>query len=73
MRVSEECVACGKCEDACIFGQVTVTEGRALVGEGCKGCGRCVVACPEGALAFEFDPAFIERAVSFIGSQVDVT
>ena len=73
VRVSGDCTGCGSCEDACIFDQVRVSDGRAVVSDDCKGCGRCVAACPEGALTFEVDPAILDSAVSFISSRVDVT
>lgn len=51
------CRGCGKCEDACPFGAIAVTERedgkRAAYVQGalCKGCGACAVACPTGAAA----------------------
>ncbi len=49
------CRGCGKCEEACPYGAIAVTEredgkSRASVqGALCKGCGACAVACPTGA------------------------
>ena len=49
------CRGCGKCEEACPYGAIAVTERedgrRAAYVQGalCKGCGACAVACPTGA------------------------
>jgi len=72
VRLAGECRGCGTCESACIFGQVEVREGAAVVSAGCKGCGRCVAACPQGALVFEFNEDLIASEVSRISSGVDV-
>ena len=51
----ERCRGCGRCEEACEFGAISLEElgGRlvARINEAlCKGCGACRVACPTGAL-----------------------
>ena len=45
------CIGCGICEDQCVFGAITVVEGKAVVGGACTLCGACVEACDVGALA----------------------
>ncbi|HDJ26343.1 MAG TPA: 4Fe-4S dicluster domain-containing protein, partial [Candidatus Bathyarchaeota archaeon] len=51
----ERCRGCGRCEEVCEFGAISVVEkaGRlvAQVNEAiCKGCGACSVRCPTGAV-----------------------
>ncbi len=51
----ERCRGCGRCEEVCEFGAISVVEreGRlvASVNEAvCKGCGACSVRCPTGAV-----------------------
>jgi len=53
-RVAGECLACGKCERACPFGAITVSDdGPIINADRCKGCGRCEAACEEGVLAVQ--------------------
>ena len=52
----ERCRGCGRCEEACEFGAISLEErGGRLVAQVnetlCKGCGACRVACPTGALS----------------------
>ena len=54
---AEACVACGACAEACPFGALEVSDGRALVnGAECLGCGVCVGRCAAGALALQAAP-----------------
>ncbi len=51
----ERCRGCGRCEEVCEFGAISVVEkGGRLVAEVneavCKGCGACSVRCPTGAI-----------------------
>ncbi len=51
----ERCRGCGRCEEACEYGAISVVErdGRliARVNEAlCEGCGACAVRCPTGAV-----------------------
>ena len=46
------CVACGVCENACIFGAARVHHGCYAVVDAdcCAGCGRCARLCPAGSI-----------------------
>lgn len=47
----ELCTGCGKCEEACLIGAITLgKEGKAIK---CKHCGACVAFCPHGVLELE--------------------
>lgn len=73
VEVTEECVGCGDCVEACIFKQIELTDGIAAVGEECKGCGRCAAVCEQGAITVTVDnPLYIEECISRIGALVDV-
>lgn len=46
------CIGFGDCAKACVFGAITVENGKAIVCEElCVGCGACVKACPKGVVA----------------------
>jgi ferredoxin len=63
-RVSDECIACGICEDRCIFGAIALPEDadQAVVDEEkCMGCGVCTVTCSSESLKLyrlEREPIF---------------
>jgi electron transport complex protein RnfB len=59
LAVTDEalCVACGQCQEACLFEARTVEGDRLrLAEERCFGCGVCVGRCPEGAIRVELIP-----------------
>ena len=48
---SVSCIACGKCEKACDFDAIKVTNNCARIDyEKCTQCGKCVDACPTNAV-----------------------
>ena len=74
VEVGGDCTGCGKCVEACIFKQITLSDGAAVVGEECKGCGRCATACPEDAITITVNnPDYVERCIDRIASFVDIS
>ncbi len=75
VRVDRDvCVGCGECEEACLFGHISLTDGKPFFSDECKGCGFCALACPNKAISIKIeDPSFIEEAISRISGAVDVT
>ena len=47
----EMCIGCGVCTEVCDYGNITITEGKAIVDEiSCSGCGTCSASCPTDAI-----------------------
>lgn len=65
------CSGCGLCEEACVFGALSLDKRRGVMTANqvlCKGCGACAMACPSGAIVLRhFTPeqilAEVEAAV----------
>lgn len=74
VRVGGGCTGCGKCVEACIFHQIEMVDGVAVIGEECKGCGRCAAVCKSGSIKIEAEnPRYVEETIERINSYVDVT
>jgi NAD-dependent dihydropyrimidine dehydrogenase PreA subunit len=74
VEVTGDCNGCGKCVEACIYKQMKLIDGVAVVGEECKGCSRCATACPEDAITITVDnPEYIEQCIERISAYVDVS
>lgn len=51
----DECIACGKCRDLCVFNAITLIGEKVLVfPELCHGCGGCSYICPVQAIGEDF-------------------
>jgi ferredoxin len=73
VEVTEDCNGCGLCVDACLFKQINVNRGTAVIGEECRGCGRCAMVCVRNAVRVTVDnPSYIEECIARIGSRVEV-
>ncbi len=73
VEVTGDCTGCGKCVEACIYKQMSLDGGRAVVGAECKGCGRCAAACPEEAISITMHgDDYLQACIDRIGAVVDV-
>ena len=51
-KISDECVACGACTEACPVGAISEGDGKYVIdADTCIECGACEGACPVGAIA----------------------
>ncbi len=51
-KISDECVACGTCADACPVSAISQVGEKYEIDEGtCVSCGTCAGACPVGAIS----------------------
>ena len=74
VEVTEACNGCERCTDVCVFKQIRVVDGVAVIGEECKGCGRCATACKKKAIRVSIDdPGYVDACIERIGSRVDVS
>ncbi|MFH1691800.1 MAG: 4Fe-4S binding protein [Candidatus Omnitrophota bacterium] len=53
-RITESCIQCECCAEACPKGAIDRDENNNFVIlNDCDGCGECVKVCPVGAIAWE--------------------
>ncbi|MBW2648353.1 MAG: 4Fe-4S binding protein [Deltaproteobacteria bacterium] len=49
--ITDECIACGSCEDECPVGAISEAEDKYVIDpEACTDCGACADVCPVEAI-----------------------
>ncbi len=49
-KISDDCVSCGACAEACPMEAITEGDGKYVIdADKCVSCGACAEACPVGA------------------------
>ena len=57
-KITDACVSCGTCVDACPAGAISQGDAHYEIDESvCMSCGACAGACPTGAIEQEQVPA----------------
>lgn len=73
VEVTDSCDGCGACAKRCFLQEITIVDGRAVIGEGCAGCGRCATVCKRDAVRISLDnPEFLTEATSRIEALIDI-
>lgn len=73
VEVNDACNGCALCVDACVFKQIRIENGAAVIGEECKGCGRCASVCKREAIRISIDnPSYMDECIARIGARVEV-
>ncbi|MDD2421251.1 MAG: 4Fe-4S binding protein [Heliobacteriaceae bacterium] len=49
-KITDQCVACGACMDACPTAAISEGDIYVIDAEACVDCGTCVDSCPNGAI-----------------------
>jgi MinD superfamily P-loop ATPase len=51
MRITEDCIACGECQEGCSFKAIYQEDGRYVIDHAkCDVCGDCYIVCPSNAI-----------------------
>lgn len=74
VEVTDACNGCGLCVETCMFKQISINDGTAVIGEECKGCGRCAMVCRRGGVRVIVDnPDYVKESIERIGSRVEIS
>jgi NAD-dependent dihydropyrimidine dehydrogenase PreA subunit len=74
VEITDACDGCGECVETCIWQNIEMVAGKAVMGDACKGCTRCAMICPIDAVKVTIDnPDFIEDGIARVSSWVDAT
>jgi ferredoxin len=50
LKISDDCIGCGKCAMNCPAGNLKITNGKAISSDRCAMCYRCISQCPKKAI-----------------------
>ncbi len=74
IEVTDKCNGCETCVEYCIFGAISIEDGKARHNEFCRGCGRCATNCPSKAVKITLEnPNVKDDVIRRISSYVDVS
>ncbi len=74
VEVTDDCTGCGSCMQYCLFGAISIENGKAVHSEFCRGCGRCATNCPQNAVKITLNnPDYADEVIKSISEYVDVS
>jgi ferredoxin len=50
MKITEDCISCGTCVDACPLGAIAESGDTYAIDDSCTECRACVDSCPVNAI-----------------------
>lgn len=50
--VTDKCIGCGKCVDACVLNNIRLESGKPVWGTSCTHCMACICGCPAEAIEY---------------------
>lgn len=77
-RRAEDCISCGSCVKACVYGVHTRREEdpRRLaepLNQHCKGCFRCIQECPRNALTIQYSDEYLRLGDAYWTPEIIAT
>jgi len=77
-RAAEDCISCGRCVNACVYGVHARREEdpRHLaepLDQHCKGCFRCIQECPRNALTIQYSDEYLRLGDSYWTPEIIAT
>ncbi len=75
MVVTDDCIGCETCLDACVYNAMHLDGDQARINdEYCLSCGRCANVCPQNAIQVSIDnEAYVKETIERLSSKVDVS
>lgn len=71
--ITDACIGCGECVDACYLKAIEIKNGRAVRSDTCRICGRCAAICRQKAIRIRLDnPHAAQDVVKRILSVVEI-
>jgi len=72
--VTDKCIGCGTCIDACFVNAIKLKNNRAEISKECRGCGRCVEICTQGAIELKIDDkTYVSQTIEQLEKIIDVS
>lgn len=73
IEVTDQCIGCGECIDACYLKAIEIVNGRAVKKDICRLCGRCAARCPQQAIKIRLEnPDVVDDVVNRLLSVVKI-
>lgn len=60
LKISDECIGCGKCASLCPMKNIIIENGRAIGQNKCTMCYRCISSCPKKAITLIGDEVVVQ-------------
>lgn len=73
IEITDACVGCGTCVDACYLQAMEIVDGKASRKDICRVCGRCAARCPQKAIKISLcNPNVVDDVVKRLLTVVEI-